>query len=254
MFLSRLKRSNFILNLRNSLNLRSVPIMLPNDKESYSISDSFCWRKCNEFKTDFRYTDLVNYFTYKKNNSIKIVLSDHYNRIIDNIYLNPYQLTDNIKISDLLNKVKETSGHFFIFHKLHPQKDETILLRNSCYTSFSFKGNTPSIVHGNLPVVAENKDSIPYKGNIIQCSNLKNYIYKVQHNFLPYNKVEGFFFNPLNKKLEIQINEISFTLDKYNSIIINLPLSDIYTIRSKCLLLRPIFFVYKNNFFDTFHG
>ena len=254
MFLSRLKKSVFILNLRNSLNLRSVPIVLPNDEESYSISDAFCWRKCSDFKTDFRYTDLINYFTHKNNNSIKLVLSDHCNKIIDKIYLNPYQLTDNIKISNLLNKAKETSGHFFIFHKLLPQKDETIILRNSCYTSFSFKGNTPSIVHGNLPVVAENKNSVTYKNNIIQCSNFKNYIYKVQHNFLPYNKIEVFFFNPLNKTLKIQINEISFSLNKYNSLIIKLPLSDIYTIKSKCLLLRPIFFVYRNNFFDTFHG
>ena len=254
MFLSHLKKSKFILNLRNSINFRPVPIVLPSDEKSYSISDAFCWRKSNDFKTDFRYTDLINYFTHKKNNSIKLVLSDHSNKIIDKVYLNPSQLTDNIKVSNLLNKVKETSGHFFIFHKLPLQKDETIVLRNSCYTSFSFKGNTPSIVHGNLPVVAENKDFIPYKKNIIQCSNFRNYVYKVQHNFLQYNKTEVFFFNPLNKTLKIQINEISFSLSKYNSLIINLPLSDIYVIKSKCLLLRPIFFVYKNNYFDTFHG
>ena len=100
----------------------------------------------------------------------------------------------------------------------------------------------------------ETYDFIPYNKNIIQCSHFRNYVYTVQHNFLQYNKTEVFFFNPLNKILKIQINEISFSLSKYNSLIINLPLSDIYVIKSKCLLLRPIFFVYKNNYFDTFHG
>ena len=254
MFLSHLKKSKFILNLRNSINFRSVPIVLPSDENSYSISDAFCWRKSNDFKTNFRYTDLINYFTHKKNNSVKLVLSDHSNKIIDKVHLNPSQLTDNIKVTNLLNKVKETSGHFFIFHKLPLQKDETIVLRNSCYTSFSFKGNTPSIVHGNLPVVAEDKRSVPYKKNIIQGSNFINYIYKVQHNFLPYDKVEVFFFNPLNKTLKIKINEMTLYLDKHNSLITKLPLSGLYTIKSKCLLLRPIFFVYKDTFFDTFHG
>ena len=254
MFLNRFKRSDFILNIRNSIDFRSVPIVLPKNETSYSISDAFCWRNCNNFNTDFRYTDLINYFTHKKNNPIKLILSDHSNKIISKVYLNSNQLTDNIKIGNQLNKIKETSGHFFIFHKLLPKKNKPIVLRNSCYTSFSFKDNTPSIVHGNLPVVAEDENSISYKKNIIQHSNFKNYTYKVQHNFLHYDRVEVFFFNPLNKALKIQINEISFSLDKHNSLIIKLPLSEIYTIKSKCLLLRPIFFVYKNKFFDTFHG
>jgi len=254
LFLNQIKKYDFILNLRNSLNLRSVPIVLPNDKKSYSISDAFCWRKCNDFKTDFRYTDLINYFINKKNSSIKLVLCDHFNKIMRNIHLNPDQLTDNIEIDKQLNIIKNTSGHFFIFHKLLPTKNEPIVLRNSCYTSFSFKNSTPSIVHGNLPVVAEDKETVLYKKNIIQGSNFKNYIYKVQHNFLPYDKVEVFFFNPLNKTLKIKINEMTLYLDKYNSLITKLPLSDLYTIKSKCLLLRPIFFVYKDTFFDTFHG
>ena len=65
MFLTRIKKSNFVLSIRNSPQLRPVPIVLPNDDKSYSISDAFCWRACEDFETSFRYTDLIKYFTNK---------------------------------------------------------------------------------------------------------------------------------------------------------------------------------------------
>ena len=69
-------------------------------------------------------------------------------------------LTDKIKINDLINDSNKKSGHFFIFHELSAKIQERILLRNSCYTSYSFKNSVESIVHGNLPVLAENQ-SLP---------------------------------------------------------------------------------------------
>ena len=82
MFLTRIKKSNFVLSIRNSLQLRPVPIVLPNDDKSYSISDAFCWRACEDFETSFRYTDLIKYFTNKNDSSIKLVLSNHENKVI----------------------------------------------------------------------------------------------------------------------------------------------------------------------------
>ena len=254
MFLNLIKGSDLSLKLRNSLNIKPINIILPNDGKSYSISDAFCWRSSNNFKTNFRYTDLVNYFLNLKNIPIKLVVSNHCNEIIKIITLKQNQITDNIDFEKQINDIKINSGHFFIFHKVEPIKDEPVLLRNSCYTSYSYKGRIPSVVHGNLPVVAENEFSIPYKKNIIQYSFIKNYIYKVQHNFSSYDKVEAFIFNPVRVSLKIFINEMPFTLNPHNSMIIKLPKSDVYTIKSKCLLLRPLFFVYKKNNFDIFHG
>ena len=255
MFLNQLKKHRFILNIRNSLNFRPVPIIFPNNNQkSYSISDAFCWRKSDEFKTDFRYTDLIKYFTNKINTPIKIVLCNHNNKIISELKITPTQLTDKLSIHKKFPKIKETSGHFFLFHKIASKDDAPMLLRNSCYTSFSFKESMPSIVHGNLPVVAESTDSKRYKNDIIQQSFFKKYIYKVQHNFASYDKVEAYLFNSGNRILKIQINDIYISLNPYNSKVINLPLSTLYTIHSKCLLLRPVFFVYKDNIFDVFHG
>ena len=254
MILNSLKRSKYILNVRNWLNIRPVPVILPNDKQSYSISDAFCWRKNKDFDTNFRYTDLINYFTNVKDTPIKLIICNHKNKILKNTYISSKQLSNSLCIRDQIQNSKEMSGHFFIFHTLKASNNETFLLRNSCYTGFSFKGNMQSVVHGNLPTLAQDKYSNLYKKNIVQYSKFKNYVYKIQHNFLSYDKVEAFIFNPCKEFLKVNINQLSLFIEPHNSIIIDLPLSDIYKIKSKCLLLRPIFFVYKNNNFDAFHG
>jgi hypothetical protein len=254
LFLNHIKRSELVLNMRNSLNIKPIPIVLPKDNQSYSISDAFCWRKCSNFETNFRYTDLLNYFIDNTNNPIKLLIFNHNSQILNTIDLSQDKICNNIDINKVLKNNKDTSGHFFIFHKFNKQIKENFVIRNSCYTSFSFKGGIPNIVHGNLPVVAENEFSVPYKKNIIQYSYFKNYKYKVQHNFIGYEKVEIFLFNPVQKKLQVFINNMSTTLNAHTSKIISLPKSQLYTIKSKCLLLRPIFFVYKNNNFDAFHG
>jgi len=249
-----MKRSMFILNLRNSLNIRSIPIMLPNDMKSYSISDAFCWRNSKIYTTNFHFTDLINYFQNEKNTSVDLIISNHKNQIINQTNITPSNFSEKIKIKDYLIDSKETSGHFFFFHNFTHPKRGKIIIRNSCYTSFSFMKNTPSFVHGNLPVIARDHDSLIYKKNIIQNSNFRKYIDKVQHDFSTYDKVEAFIINPLKEELNLMINKTSLNLNPYNSKILNLKLSKTYKIKSNCLFLRPIFFVYKNGKFDTFHG
>ena len=76
----------------------------------------------------------------------------------------------------------------------------------------------------------------------------------LQNNFKEYDKIEAFFFNPINIDLKVKINELSFTLKSLSSKLINLPTAEIYKVKSKCLLMRPILFVYKDKIFDVFHG
>ena len=254
MFLDLIKTSSISYKIRNTFKIKPASIIIPNDNNSYSISDAFCWRKDNSFITNFRYTDLVNYFTSNKDLPINLVLKNHNNDILDIIKLNQKTICDDICINNQVKKFKDFSGHFFIFHKLQHQNNEALLLRNSCYTSYSFKKKTPSIVHGNLPVMAEDSFSKAYPNNIIQYSSLRNYTYKIQNNFSSYDKVEVFIFNPTNKNLKIKINEILFNLKSHASKILQLPKADTYNITSKCLFLRPILFVYKDNNFDVMHG
>ena len=249
-----IKQSRLVLAIRNSLNIRPVQIFLPDDNTSYSISDAFCWRNCENFNTIFRYTDLMEYFTDTKNLIIKLVLCDHNNNILSSTNFKINDLTGKIKINDIISDSKIQSGHFFLFHELSPKIEQRILLRNSCYTSYSFKNNVQSVVHGNLPVLAESQNFIPYNKNIVQVSHFKTYDYIIQNNFIKYDKVEAFFFNPINFDLEVKINDLSFTLKGLSSKIINLPKDEIYKITSKCLLMRPILFVYKDRIFDVFHG
>ena len=243
-----------MLNLRNSFNVKPVSIVLPKGNESFSLSDAFCWRVSKNFETSFRFTDLIKYFTDFDEAPIKLVLKNHNNNIINTVNVHKKDFNSKITIRNYIQNTNEKSGHFFIFHKLNSIKNDQILLRNSCYTGYSYKQNIDSIVHGNLPVVAINKFCNPYKENIIQRSYLKNYTYKVQNNFIAYDKVEAFFFNPLSCCIKVSINNMILCLNPHNSKILKLPKSDIYTIKSKCLLMRPIFFVYKGKNFDTFHG
>ena len=254
MFLNNIKQSKLILGLRNSLNIKPIQILLPNDTTSYSISDAFCWRNCENFKTVFRYTDIMEYFVGIENLIIKLVLCDHNNNILNSNDFKINDLTGKIKINDIINDSKMKSGHFFLFHELSSKFEEKILVRNSCYTSYSFNKNVQSLVHGNLPVLAKNQDFVTYTKNIVQISHFRTYDYMVQNNFITYDKVEAFFFNPVKIDLKIKINDLSFILKANSSKIINLPKSEIYKITSKCLLMRPIFFVYKDDIFDVFHG
>lgn len=254
MFLSYIKKSSVTYKIRNSLKIKPAAIIMPGDNKSYSISDAFCWRKDTSFVTNFRYTDLVNYFLGNNNVTIKLVLKDHNNNTLDVIKLNQDTISDDICINDQVKKIKNLSGHFFIFHELKPKQNETLVVRNSCYTSYSLEGKTPSIVHGNLPVLAEDSSSKIYPKSIIQYSHFRKYTYRIQNNFSSYDKVEAFIFNPTDIKLKIQINDILFDLKPYTSKIIQLPKANIYTIKSKCLFLRPILFVYKDNCFDVMHA
>lgn len=254
MFLNKIKHSKLILDIRNSLKIRPILINLPNDNKSYSISDAFCWRNCENFKTVFRYTDLMEYFTDTKNLRIKLVLSDHDNNILFSNKFKIDDLTGKIEINNIINDKKNKSGHFFLFHELSPNIRDNFLIRNSCYTSYSFKNKVQSVVHGNSPALAENQNLSLYKKNIIQVSYFKTYDYQVQNNFKEYDKVEAFLFNPVNIDLKVNINELSFILKSHSSKLIVLPKAKTYKVKSKCLFLRPIFFVYKDKIFDVFHG
>ena len=120
MFLNNFRKSRLILALRNSLNIKPVQIILPNDNESYSISDAFCWRNCDNFNTTFRYTDLMEYFTNIKNLNIKLVICDHNNNILNSTNFKNRDLTDKIKINDVINDSRKKSGHFFRISRNSP--------------------------------------------------------------------------------------------------------------------------------------
>ena len=61
MFLNNIKQSKLILGLRNSLNIKPIQILLPNDTTSYSISDAFVGGtvKISKQFLDIRYNGIL---------------------------------------------------------------------------------------------------------------------------------------------------------------------------------------------------
>jgi hypothetical protein len=61
--------------------------------------------------------------------------------------------------------------------------------------------------------------------------------------------------NPCNKKITIETNSSKFNLNIGESKILEMNnLKKSIALKSRCYLLRPIIFAYKNDFLDVFHG
>ena len=68
------------------------------------------------------------------------------------------------------------------------------------------------------------------------------------------SKIELMIMNPTNKALKIIINDEAFNLDVCSSIIKKYEKIQTIKIISKCYLLRPIIFSYRDKFLDVYHG
>ena len=58
--------------LRNNFQFKVLPIDFSNLSYSTSISDGFIWRTDNDFKTIFRYSDLLKLFYGKEDSEVEI--------------------------------------------------------------------------------------------------------------------------------------------------------------------------------------
>lgn len=245
-------KKNFVISLRNNLNIFPIKINTNNLDINFSISDSFTWRTDKKFKTIFKFKDLLNYFYADETKIVNLKFYSKEGFMIKNL--------KNIKISEFnsltidqkfMNGI-EDYGTFTIFHK---SKNYTPSIRNSCYTGFSYDNRSYVYVHGNLPTSAEllyeNEKKI-FK-NIIGKSLFINQFYKIQNRFDGSDFVELFLHNPCNSEIKFKIREKKYSLSPNSSRIIKLKTQEI-TIRSNCYLLRPIIFNYKKNILDVFHG
>ena len=63
------------------------------------------------------------------------------------------------------------------------------------------------------------------------------------------DKVEIMLVNPTKNKLKITVNDLNFNLEGGNSLLLKVK-DKLIKIKSKCYLLRPIVFTYKNEYLD----
>lgn len=252
--IKRVLKNQIIYKIRNKINFKPVKINLEKNKFNSSLSDAFLWRCDKNFKTIFKYTDLLNLFYNDKNRKINIIFFDSNNNKIKEI-----NKLDIISQKELLIDEDFLNGHdgygtFYIFHNSKTLKN--ISVRNSCYTGYSYKNNLYSFVHGNLPTKYSNlENSLELKDNIIYTNSIfENQKYFVQNDFSSYDRVEVFFVNASKDILRFTVNEKKYVLNYNHSKIVGLHDINKIIISSNSYLLRPIIFVYKNDFIDVQHG
>tara|TARA_B100000787_G_scaffold129628_1_gene98520 strand:+ start:2259 stop:3032 length:774 start_codon:yes stop_codon:yes gene_type:complete len=253
-FLKKIAQTNLGIKLRNYFGLKVIKVNLKNLEKNHSISDVFVWRTDNSYKTIVHYSDILKQFFELEDSTINVHIFNNKNQLLKIIKnKNPKHLNELIIDKALLDNY-ESYGTFFIFHENNVKINTSI--RNSCYTGFSKNNNLPSFVHGNLmgaSMPINNDINKKFKYGIIENSFLKNNIYKIQKSFSKYDKVELFFSNPTGSKIYFVINKKKYVLNIGQSIIITIKKVDTVAIKSNCFFLRPIAFIYKNEYIDVFH-
>jgi hypothetical protein len=248
-------KNKFFLNLRNLFGIKPSYFNINNLDENKSISDAFFWRVDHNFSTIFRYTDLTKYFL-NENSELTLVFFDNKNNFINKVNIsNESMISGELNIGSYLLNNESSYGTFYVFHKINKKID--ISIRQSCYTGYSFKKNLSSFVHGNTPVAYNNlhKPNAKNKYGLAGYNLFINKTYRVQNYLGDYHNVEIMLMNPCNKKISIETNSSKFNLNIGESKILEMNnLKKSIVLKSRCYLLRPIIFAYKNDFLDVFHG
>lgn len=81
-FIKKIFNLKFIIKLRNRIKFRPIDIILPNTNESLYVSDTFIWRTDNNYKTVFRFSDILYLFEFIKESEIEIHFFDKKNNFI----------------------------------------------------------------------------------------------------------------------------------------------------------------------------
>jgi len=253
-FINKIKLNNTIILLRNSLKFRPVSMTVANLKEATSVSDAFCWRTDNGFKTTFKYSDLLNILYEKRNSFVEFYFFSKENILLKKLKFNNLDYSNELIIDKNFFDGLEDYGVFYIFHRLDNTLNEKFIISNRCYLGFSKNNNLNSFVHGNTIAKHMSFKSKKLKTDLIKNSFFMNHLYRVQSYMNHCDKIEFFIANPTSKHIRLKINKIKFKIKPGNSIMIKLNNFDDTIIKSNCLFLRPVVFNYRKSFIDVYHG
>jgi len=224
--------------------------------KSLSISDSFLWRTDQNFKTIFRFSDLLRFFYKLEKNNIEIIFFSKNYELIKTLNIKTLSLNNELEIDKKLLGI-EDYGIFQVYHKITQDMppDKKIILLDKSYVGFSKEKNFYSFLHGNIQTAGKELTGKKTFLNFVDRSVRKNKIYQIQNNFEEFDKTELIFTNPSNKRIVFFVNNKKFYLDSFNSTKVELQKEEnIVRIKSNCNFLRPIIFNYKRNFFDVYHS
>jgi len=252
LLVKKIFKSNLVIYFRNLINIYPVKINSKLLEKNFSISDSFIWRTDNNFKTVFKFSDILNFYYGDETSHVDLKFYSKDGVILKNINNLNINLCNSLIIDKKFMNGIENYGTFSIYHKSQINHSS---IRNSCYTGFSFKNRSYIYVHGNVPVTANlfnNSKKKIIKGFVGKTLFL-NQIYKIQNNFDNCDYTELFIHNPCGSAIKFIVDQKKFILKSNSSLVIKLVKKEI-EIQSNCYLLRPIIFNYRSNTIDVFHG
>ena len=246
---------NYVTKIRNTINFYPVDLYINSIENSGSISDDFCWRTDNGFKTIFNYADILKIFYDINDSEVEIFFYDFKNILIKKININKLDYSNKLVIDSVFLKNLESYGKFNIFHKTNKLSDKKII-SNKCYLGFSLNNNLPSFVHGNASLVYKSFNGETILSNFVKTSFRKNQIYQIQNYFNDFYMTELFFNNPTVDVIKIQINnKFNFLLNPRFSKIVDITGEKEINILSSSGFIRPYIFNYKNDkFLDVYHS
>ena len=244
--------SKSAIKLRNFLNYRPVIYNLTNINSNASVSDAFLWRTDNNFRTIFKFTDILKLFYNIDKSEVKIIFYDKNNNFLKQINFDEIYHSNSLLIEKKFFDGIEDFGVFNVFHKSKSKINS--IISNRCYMGFSKNNNLFSFVHGNTYVNSEGIDNSNPASGIIGTSYTKNNKYYLQNNFNDVERTELFFCNPSINAITFSVNNKNYNLNQGCSKIIDVTQSKRVEIISNCYFLRPLVFSYCGNFFDVFHG
>ena len=250
----KLLNNKIIKNLRDLIGLKPIYMDTEDVKNASSVSDAFLWRTENNFKTIFRFTDLLKIFYKIQASDVEIIFFDKNGKKIKAIKNSNIKTLNEVIIDNKFLDGIEDYGTFYIFHRTKNILKEKIILSNRCYLGFSQNNNLPSFVHGNTYAASKEFNNDQETSNIIKNSVYFNKDYKIQNYFDNFDKIEIFLSNPTSEKIKFSINDKLYLLERSCSIILDVSFLKDINIKSNCYFLRPIIFNWKKEFFDVYHG
>ena len=252
--IKNIANTQYGIMFRNFIGFKPVILSIKNIKESSSVSDAFCWRTDNDFKTTFNFVDILKLYYNIENSYVEIVFYSKSNKLLKILNLQYLDLSNELVIDNkLLNGVNDY-GVFYIFHRFDKDIPNKVIISNRCYLGFSVNNNLNSFVHGNSYAKYQNIMGGSQGSDIINTNLLMNQIYRIQNCFENISKSELFFANPTSNKIQFSVNGNNYILDVGCSKIVDVSSENEITIISNCCFLRPIVFNYKDKYLDVYHA
>ena len=252
--IKKIAHSDIGLSFRNTFNVKPMPININNSK-SVSVSDSFIWRTDSNFRTKFKYTDILNLFYKTKNTWVEFHFYTKENRLIKIEKYKNLDISNEIEINSKFLGDIEDYGTFYIYHYSEKEIEGENIISNRCYLGYSQDQKLFSFVHGNVYAKSsEIYGNQKISSNILKTSLFKNKYYKIQKYFDNYDRSELIFANPTSKTIRFSINNCNYQIKPGCSRLVDISDIKIINIKSNCLLLRPTVFSYKESFLDVHHS